>query len=94
MAVRLSQERLQLVIEDSPPDVVADLPSVRRLAALNAPEESTDQQVAPDLRVVGPDDNDLGGDDDEDGECDAALPGDDAAQIDEDDYYADVWDIR
>ncbi|MEU9247742.1 integrase [Streptomyces sp. NPDC048385] len=100
MAVRLSQERLRLVGEDDAPqdpkDEVASLPSVARIAALSAPGCSpADDTDGPELRVVGSKAEDLGGDDDEDEECDAVFPGDEStASIDEDDYYADVWDSR
>ncbi|MFF8995608.1 integrase [Streptomyces sp. NPDC014983] len=100
MAVRLSQERLRLTGEDDEPKdakaEVADLPSVRRIADLSSTGSGpAEESGGPGLRVVGVEDDDLGGDDDEDEECDAAFPGDDsAAPVDEDDYYADVWDSR
>ncbi|MEU2874170.1 Mu transposase C-terminal domain-containing protein [Streptomyces olivoreticuli] len=100
MAVRLSQERLRLVGEDDAPkdekDEVASLPSVRRLAALSAPESASPAgDSGAELHVVGPVTDDLGGDDDEDEECGAAFPGDElVAPVDEDDYYADVWESR
>ncbi len=100
MAVRLSQERLRLAGEDDEPqdtrDEVASLPSVRRLAALSSPgSDPADESDGPGLRVVDAQDEYLGGDDDEDEECEAAFPGDDSAvSIDENDYYADVWNSR
>lgn len=100
MAVRLSQERLRLVGEDDEPqdakDEVAMLPSVRRIAALSTPEVGpAEASGGPDLRGVGTEDEDLGGDDDEDDECEAAFPGDEAVvPVDEDDYYADTWESR
>lgn len=104
MAVRLSQERLRLVGDgDAPQDEkeeVASLPSVRRLAALNAPGD--DGAAGPEgtkLHVIGseigPAGDDLGGDDDEDEECEAAFPGDEVVTpVDEGDYYCDVWESR
>ncbi|MEU7177139.1 MULTISPECIES: DDE-type integrase/transposase/recombinase [Streptomyces] len=100
MAVRLSQERLRLVSEYDKPqnakDEVAALPSVRRIITLGMPGSGpAEEPPGPGLCVVGAQDEDLGGDDDEDDECNAAFPGDDStAQIDEDDYYADVWNSR
>ncbi|MHC0432721.1 integrase [Streptomyces sp. O3] len=100
MAVRLSQERLRLVSEDDEPldakDEVAALPSVRRITTFGTQESGpAEESGGPGLRVVGAQNEDLGGDDDEDDECDAAFPGDDSiAMIDEDDYYADVWNSR
>ncbi|MFI1166848.1 hypothetical protein ACH4UM_25410 [Streptomyces sp. NPDC020801] len=100
MAVRLSQERLRLVGEDDEPQdakaEVAALPSVRRIADLSSTGSGpAEESGGPGLRVVGIQDDDLGGDDDEDEECDAAFPGEDsAAPVDEDDYYADVWGSR
>ncbi|MGW5132630.1 integrase [Streptomyces sp. NPDC004135] len=99
MALRLSQERLRLVGGEDEPrddqDEVASLPSVRRVAALNSSEGPV--RVEPggfDLHIVGTEDDDFGGDDDEGEECEASFPGDDSVPIDEDDYYADVWDSR
>ncbi|MFQ6197235.1 integrase [Streptomyces sp. NPDC000405] len=100
MAVRLSQERLRLVGADDEPrdaqDEVAALPSVRRITTLGAQGSGpAEESGGTGLRVVGAQDEDLGGDDDEDDECDAAFPGgDNTAPIDEDDYYADVWNSR
>ncbi|MFE4330043.1 helix-turn-helix domain-containing protein [Streptomyces sp. NPDC056831] len=96
MAVRLSQDRLRLVGDDVPEgDEVAELPSVRRLATLSAPDEAPGREAAPDLHVVASEAADLGGDDDEDEECEAA-PADEAASglVDEDEYYANVWESR
>ncbi|MFJ5306607.1 integrase [Streptomyces sp. NPDC088350] len=100
MALRLSQERLQMVGEDDEPreaeDEVASLPSVRRIAALSPSEQdlAEAEPADPGLVIVGTEDNELGGDDDEDEECEAAFPGDESVPIDEDDYYADIWDSR
>ncbi|MER5743624.1 helix-turn-helix domain-containing protein [Streptomyces sp. NPDC002225] len=95
MAVRLSQDRLRLVGVDPEGGDVAQLPSVRRLAALNAPDEDTGRETEPDRQVAGSAAADLGGDDDEGAECEA-VPADEktAFPVDEDDYYADVWDSR
>ncbi|MGW0754014.1 integrase [Streptomyces sp. NPDC002587] len=99
MAVRLSQERLRLVGDDAPQDEeeeVASLPSVRRLAALSTPKDGgAEGPGGTDLHVVGFAGDDLGGDDDEDEECEAAFPGDEAlTPVGEDDYYSDVWESR
>ncbi len=96
MALRLSQDRLRLVGEEDEPqgDEVADLPSVRRLASLSAPDRGATAEILPDLHVVAPEGSDLGGDDDEGDEC-AAVPGDEeVAVVVDDDYYADVWESR
>ncbi|MBT2524130.1 integrase [Streptomyces sp. ISL-99] len=96
MAVRLSQDRLRLVGEGGPEDdEIAELPSVRRLAALSSPDAGAGHQAAPDLQVIASADEDLGGDDDEDEECEAA-PADEetAGLVDEDEYYADIWESR
>ena len=95
MAVRLSQDRLRLVDDETLPDAVADLPSVRRVLALGVPEESAGQQAAPDLHMVAAVESDLGGDDDEDGECEALAVDEEAdSVVDEDDFYADIWESR
>lgn len=99
MAVRLSQERLRLVGDDAPQDEedeVASLPSVRRLAALSTPRDGgVESPGGTDLHVVGAAGDDLGGDDDEDEECEADFPGDEAViPVGEDDYYSDVWESR
>jgi len=91
MAVRLSQDRLRLVGEDDPENnEIAELPSVRRLAALSSPDSGAGQGATP-VQVVASADEDLGGDDDEDEECEA-VPADEetAVLVDEDEYYADV----
>lgn len=99
MAVRLSQERLRLVGQDDAPqsesDQVAELPSVRRIAALTGPPDGqADSRSQPDLQLMQPADADLGGDDDEEDECDAAFPGENdmSAVLDEDDFYSDTWE--
>ncbi|MFE2749042.1 hypothetical protein ACFXKX_32690 [Streptomyces scopuliridis] len=101
MAVRLSQERLRLVGQNDAPqseaDEIAQLPSVRRLAALSAPPKGdASAEGKPGLVAVPPVGAGLGGDDDEDAECDASTPGDEDAvgPVDEDHYYADTWESR
>ncbi|WP_433178783.1 hypothetical protein [Actinoallomurus sp. CA-150999] len=101
MAVRLSQERLRLVGGDDPSQgesgEVAQLPSVQRLAALNTfsdlDAEADDRQG---LTAASSAEVDLGGDDDEEDECEAVFPGDEdlAGSVEEDDFYADVWESR
>nr|BEK65013.1 helix-turn-helix domain-containing protein [Kitasatospora purpeofusca] len=88
MAVRLSQERFQLVGDsDEESSTVPALPMLRRIAAIQ-------QRVSPSpaleaLQVQG-------GDDDEDDECQASFPDEHLApdEADEDDFYADVLDSR
>ncbi|MFI7292013.1 hypothetical protein ACIBRY_36050 [Streptomyces anulatus] len=96
MAVRLSQDRRHLIGEGDPEaEAIAELPSVRRLAALSAPDMGTDPGPAPELQVIAPADEDLGGDDDEDKECEATPADEEAAGlVDENEYYADVWESR
>jgi hypothetical protein len=100
MAVRLSQERLRLVGEDDEPqdakDEVAALPSVRRITDSSTGSGPAEGSCGPGLHVVVPTQGDgLGGDDDEDEEC-TAIPGDEETVlvVDEEDYYADVWESR
>ncbi|MEY9878437.1 transposase InsO family protein [Streptacidiphilus sp. MAP12-33] len=92
MAVRISQERLLLVGPDEiaqpqdGPAQIADLPSLKKLAALQDPLPAGSDAVA-ELA--------LGGDDDEDDECEAVFPGElEPGARDEDDFYADVWESR
>ncbi|MER6112829.1 integrase [Streptomyces hirsutus] len=84
MAVRLSEDRLCLVgadeVED--PEDPLQLPTLRAIAALEA---------APAAAEAA---DDLGGDDDEDEDLEAAFPGETDEFIDEDDYYADTWKSR
>ncbi|RZB19596.1 integrase [Streptomyces sp. F001] len=95
MAVRLSQERLRLVGEDdAPTDDVNQLPSLRRLAAVTSSPGGCNAGDRPDLQVVEPARADLGGDDDEDDECEAAFPGDEEVLLEEDEFYADIMDSR
>ncbi|WP_326613272.1 Mu transposase C-terminal domain-containing protein (plasmid) [Streptomyces scopuliridis] len=98
MAVRLSQERLRLVGEadvderEGEDRAVSQLASVRRITELSTPsgeDRIPGQAPAPaEVQVVG--------DDDEDEECEAAFPGeeDGSVEVDEDDFYADVWESR
>ncbi|MER6076118.1 hypothetical protein ABT187_46760 [Streptomyces sp. NPDC001817] len=44
--------------------------------------------------MVEPAGADLGGDDDEDDECEAAFPGDEEVLLEEDEFYADIMDSR
>ncbi|WP_371618954.1 helix-turn-helix domain-containing protein [Streptomyces sp. NBC_00454] len=100
MAVRLSQERLRLVGEGDIElgDGVSQLPTVSRITSLVAPAaaRSEESAAALDSRAVPEPEVVPGGDDDEDQECEAPFPGDGAASgvIDEDDFYAGVWDSR
>ncbi|MFE3143973.1 hypothetical protein [Streptomyces scopuliridis] len=98
MAVRLSQERLRLVGEadvderEGEDRAVSQLASVRRITELSTPpgeDRISGPAPAPaEVQVVG--------DDDEDEECEAAFPGeeDGSVEVDEDDFYADVWESR
>jgi len=96
MAVRLSQDRLRLVGE--PQDVkdeVASLPSVRRIASMSTPESGPVEEPGEPELCVAEVDEDLGGDDDADEECEADFPGDEVVvPVEEDDYYADTWESR
>jgi len=93
MAVRLSAGQLRLTGDDVPAaGAVSALPSVARIAALSAFTASRrDGQVpaaatndaAGDLAA-----RDLGGDDDEEAECDVAFPGEGGPGGE--DFYADV----
>jgi transposase InsO family protein len=100
MAARLSQERLRLVGEDDVPrsehEEVAQLPSVRRIAEFGTADHGRDANVQRELHAVPLDEADLGGDDDEDDECEAAFPGEEEAVIadDEEAFYSDIWDSR
>lgn len=108
MALRLSQERLRLIGADDVPedehDQVAQLPSVRRLAAMNTqPRQETETGLDPAGQPMGPSPGAMGldGDDDEDEECDAPFPGEGepadgtgGGPVDEDAFYAEVWDVR
>ncbi|MEU7401309.1 integrase [Streptomyces sp. NPDC044948] len=98
MAVRLSQERLRMVGDDEAPDAadaVASLPALRRVAAAGGPGAPRDETPTPDLHFVEGAAEVPGGDDDEDDEVEADIPGGDGAgPIDEDAYYADVWESR
>ncbi|MFG2725446.1 integrase [Streptomyces canus] len=100
MALRLSQERLRLVGEDDEPrDAQAEialLPSVQRIAGLGSSDAFSpgDEPGGLGRSVVGAEGEDLGGDDDEDEECEAAFPGEEPACVDEDDFYAGAMDSR
>ncbi|MFC1408802.1 integrase [Streptacidiphilus sp. N1-12] len=97
MALRLSQDRLQLAGEA---EVAGDaraavglLPTVQRIAALSAPGTCDD---GADRDTFAPPDVDLVGDDDEEEECQAAFPGEDGGSgpVDEDSFYAGVWETE
>uniref|UniRef100_A0AAU2VBR9 Helix-turn-helix domain-containing protein n=1 Tax=Streptomyces sp. NBC_00003 TaxID=2903608 RepID=A0AAU2VBR9_9ACTN len=116
MAARLSAERHQLAGPEGETEQaateVAQLPTVNRLAALTMPASADGQDVpgmdsgqvaSPSLHVVpGSGEVPVGGDDDEDDECDALAPDDhlisDTDGEDDndagDDFYADVLDSR
>lgn len=85
MAVRLSQERFQLVGESE--EELPALPTLRRVVAIQ-------QQASPPPALEAP--SVQGGDDDEDDECQASFPDEHLApdEADEDDFYADVLDSR
>jgi len=88
MAIRLSQDRLRLA-GDAP---AGQETAGARAAALPAVRQVTARQqldaAAGDARAVG-------GDDDEDGECGAAFPGEEEpGQSDEDEFYAGAWETR
>jgi transposase InsO family protein len=82
MAIRLSQERLRLAGDEAGGETAA-LPALAQVTAR--------QQDAVGGMAAEAD----GGDDDEDGECDAAFPGEEGTgPADEDDFYADAWETR
>jgi transposase InsO family protein len=103
MAVRLSEQRLRLSDDDTVsglegPGEVSALPSVRRIAALDPagdPAGGSGPSRTLLLAVAGGEEN-LGGDDDSDDECDAVFPTDDRnAQVTDDaDFYSDMLDSR
>jgi hypothetical protein len=85
MAVRMSQERLRLVGEANPAEgtgEAAALPTLARISAVHADDRTTRTPAAvedsrpPGLHLLQETGEDAGGDDDEDTECDADLPGD------------------
>lgn len=97
MTVRLSQERLRLVGEadverEGEDRAVSQLASVRRISELTTPS-GEDRIPGPE---PAPTEVQAIGDDDEDEECEAAFPGeeDGSVEVDEDDFYADVWESR
>jgi hypothetical protein len=89
MAIRLSQERLRLA-----GDAAGEMTEAEQAAALPAVAQVTARQQA----VTGADgiaSEAGGGDDDEDAECDAAFPGEEAVGLTpEDEFYADAWESR
>ncbi|MER7468642.1 hypothetical protein, partial [Streptomyces sp. NPDC097981] len=65
----------------NPPSPSKAVPEASALSSSRSTTSST---------IASPD-----GDDDEDDELEAAFPGEeDPAVLDEDDYYADVWETR
>jgi hypothetical protein len=84
MAVRLSQERLLLAGEVAAGQrPAAELSAVQQVTALQRREAAGIEVEA----AVG--------DDDEDGECDAAFPGEEyGSPVDEHEFYADAWETR
>jgi transposase InsO family protein len=94
MAVRLSAGQLRLTGDDAlagtaaAAGAVSALPSVARIAALSA---VTASRLAGDVMpatAANDGDEDLGGDDDEEAECDVAFPGEGSPG--DGDFYADV----
>ncbi|ONI49955.1 MULTISPECIES: DDE-type integrase/transposase/recombinase [unclassified Streptomyces] len=98
MAVRLSQERLRMVVGDEAPDeadAIGSLPALRRVAAAGGPGAPRDEAHASDLHLVDGAAVAPGGDDDEDDEVGADVPGGESVgPVDEAAYYADVWESR
>jgi transposase InsO family protein len=93
MAVRLSAGQLRLTGDDVPAaEAVSALPSVARIAALSAFTASPrDGEVPAAAANDGAGElaaGDLGGDDDEEAECDVAFPGEGGPG--DEDFYADV----
>jgi transposase InsO family protein len=92
MALRLSQERLLLAGETQPaqePDVVGQLPSVRRITSLAGGSPALAGHA-----VDAGGDGDAGGDDDEEGECQAGPERELAGDGGQEDFYAGVWESR
>ena len=91
MAVRLSQERLRLASEttagqESEAEQAAALPALQRITG----QQRQGGAAAITSMAMQAD----GGDDDEDAECDAGFPGEEADLAGEDEFYADAWDSR
>ncbi|HEY3958653.1 MAG TPA: hypothetical protein VGM53_35265 [Streptosporangiaceae bacterium] len=84
MAVRLSQERLRLAGDaDAGQAAAGGLPAVQRVTARQQQDGGGMEPGA------------AGGDDDEDGEVEAAFPGEEeAGPAGEDEFYADAWQTR
>ncbi len=87
MAIRLSQERLRLSGDTADGQQTAEaameLPAVQQVTARQ-------RQEPAGIAVEA-----AGGEDDEDGECDASFPGEeDSSLVDEDEFYADAWETR
>ncbi|MFD8115692.1 helix-turn-helix domain-containing protein [Streptomyces microflavus] len=98
MAVRLSQERLRLIGDDETPgsaDDITSLSTLRKVAAAGGPGATRNETPAPDLHVLDTSAEAPGGDDDEADEVQADVPGvENVGPVDEDAYYADVWESR
>src|SRR5262249_26644088 len=99
MALRLSQQRLRLVGDahpgDDQPVQVAVLPTVARVTAISGGADTDgwpDRVALPAIDVT--DAAGLGGDDDDEAECDAAMPTDAAGpdETSDEEFYADVMD--
>jgi transposase InsO family protein len=86
MAIRLSQERLVLAGETAVGETEAgQLPAVAQVIARQQDNVGVGNMTAEAD----------GGDDDEDGECDAAFPGEEGTgSAGEDEFYADAWETR
>jgi transposase InsO family protein len=94
MAVRLSAGQLRLTGDDAlagtaaAAGAVSALPSVARIAALSAVTASRRAGDVMPAAAANDGDGDLGGDDDEEAECDGAFPGEGGPG--DGDFYADV----
>jgi hypothetical protein len=89
MAIRLSQERLRL-----PGEAAGEMTEAEQVAALPTVAQVTArQQVGVGAGGIVREAD--GGDDDEEAECDAAFPGEEAAGLaSEDEFYAEAWESR
>jgi len=93
MALRLSQQQQPLASDDPPASgTVVALPNLDRITAIESgavPIDEADDQPAPTSPVSG----DLAADDDDD-ECDAAMPGttEPPDEVSDEEFYADAMD--
>jgi transposase InsO family protein len=99
MALRLSQQRLRLVGDahpgDDQPVQVAVLPTVARVTAISGGADADDWPDRAALPAMDVSEAvDLGGDDDDEAECEAAMPTDAAGpdETSDEEFYADVMD--